>query len=1117
MHIFPRSLHIILKVEQYLMQILKNLKTKTKLNLLITFLLLGPVVTLIGITYYRVYQNFAEQDRQIVMQKKADIAERIKLIHQLASNTFREDSKVETIEKEYRKVLSGVVDLTISMLETDYSNMKKAGTSDAKIAQVLKENLLKLRYDNGTGYLFTLGMDGTLITHPDPYYHAKNWFSFQDARGNYLFQEMIETVNAKGQGFVNYYWHKLGYKEPQAKISYVKLFKPYNWILGTGVYVDDTTEELKQKVARLITANHYDIGNTKNNYFFILDSQGKMVKHGEDHELDNVDFFQIADKSGKFFAREIIDVVSKNKEGFVEYVWKKPNSEEYGKKLSYVKLFEPFNWIIATGIYMDEVGIEEKRQELIQQAMGEIGSIALIGSGFLLIGWLLSMYLVRFITLPLWQAKQVAEAMASGDFDQHVEYESKDEVGQLIRALNVTAEQLQGFFATLEAQNMELQRLSKLKDEFLANTSHELRTPLNGIIGIAESLIDGATGMLPENTRHNLSLVVASGRRLSSLVNDILDFSKLKHNNIELNSRPVGMREIADVVFMLNRPLVMQKDLQLINHISPDTPLIFADENRVQQILHNLVGNALKFTHQGSIEIKANVQDHWLQIIISDTGIGIPAEKTAQIFESFEQADGSTARRYGGTGLGLAITKQLVELHGGHIRVESKVGVGSNFIFTLPLFEGQEFETEVAAKTSIQSYTIQGVTSNNSTYSHASPTTVIVQEIPQLSVGDEKKPWIILIVDDEPVNRQVLVNHLSLHNYSIFQATSGQEALDMLGAGLGPDLILLDVMMPNMTGYEVTQTIRKTWKASELPIVLLTAKNQISDLVIGLEMGANDYLTKPASKDELIARIKTHINLKHLKMENLRMSAELEITRRLQRMLLPKEEELLNVDDLDIAGYMEPADEVGGDYYDVLTHNGRVKIGVGDVTGHGLESGVLMIMAQTAVRTLQVHNETDPVKFMATLNRTIYENVKRINTEKSMSLALVDYQNGELHLFGQHEELIVVRNGGKIVERVDTIDLGFPIGLEEDITKFIGEARIQLEPHDVAVFYTDGITEAERKDGQQYGLDRLCNLVKRHWQKSASLIRHAIITDVREFIGENKVYDDMTLVVLKRK
>ncbi|MEZ5672347.1 MAG: cache domain-containing protein [Thiotrichaceae bacterium] len=120
------------------------------------------------------------------------------------------------------------MDLTISMLETDYNNMKRAGKSDAKIEQTLKEELLQLRYDNGTGYLFTLGMDGTLLTHPDPYYHAKNWFDFQDAHGKYLFREMIKVVNEKGQGFVNYYWHKLGFKEVQAKISYVKLFQTIN-------------------------------------------------------------------------------------------------------------------------------------------------------------------------------------------------------------------------------------------------------------------------------------------------------------------------------------------------------------------------------------------------------------------------------------------------------------------------------------------------------------------------------------------------------------------------------------------------------------------------------------------------------------------------------------------------------------------------------------------------------------------------------------------------------------------------------------------------------------------------------------------------------------------------
>ncbi|MGK7902952.1 MAG: ammonium transporter [Hormoscilla sp.] len=253
-----------------------------------------------------------------------------------------------------------------------------------------------------------------------------------------------------------------------------------------------------------------------------------------------------------------------------------------------------------------------------------------------------------------------------------------------------------------------------------------------------------------------------------------------------------------------------------------------------------------------------------------------------------------------------------------------------------------------------------------------------------------------------------------------------------------------------------------------------------------------------------------------LQVENIRLTAELDITRQLQHMLLPKDSELEQIPGLDIAGFMEPANEVGGDYYDVLQHNGRVKIAIGDVTGHGLESGVLMIMVQTAVRTLLENNETDPVKFLSTLNHTIYDNVQRINSDKNLTLCLLDYQSGRLHLSGQHEALIVVRSGEK-VELIDTIDLGFPIGLEADITDFIASAEVQLHPGNVVVLYTDGITEAEDIHKVQYGLERLCEVVQQNWLRSAAKIRQAVIDDVRSHIGQQKVYDDITLVVIKQK
>jgi signal transduction histidine kinase/serine phosphatase RsbU (regulator of sigma subunit) len=727
----------------------------------------------------------------------------------------------------------------------------------------------------------------------------------------------------------------------------------------------------------------------------------------------------------------------------------------------------------------------------------------------------------RWVIQPILRLNTAAKDIAQGEWDKTVEIERSDELGELAKSFNSMAGQLKDSFETLEAKNADLQRLDKLKDEFLANTSHELRTPLNGMIGIAESMLDGATGQLSDTQKQNLLMIATSGHRLANLVNDILDFSQLRHKNIELQLKPVGLREIAQVVLTLNQTLAGKKDLQLINSIPPDLPPAEADENRLQQILHNLVGNAIKFTPAGTVEVSAEVKSQkskvksqksplpitndplskQLAITVADTGIGISADKLDCIFESFEQADGSTAREYGGTGLGLAVTKKLVELHGGSIKVESTVGQGSWFTFTLPISQEQvERKSQIAAvKESLSQTSLEIQTTDDGQ-----------------RTTDNQQNIQILIVDDEPVNLQVLVNHLSLANYAIIQASNGEEALAAIENGLKPDLILLDVMMPKMTGYEVTKKLRQRFPASELPILLLTAKTQIQDLVTGLEVGANDYLTKPISKDELLARIKTHINLHRLRDENVRLSTELDITRRLQQMLLPNPSELESIEELEIAGFMAPADKVGGDYYDVLKHDGRVKIGIGDVTGHGLESGVLMIMAQTAIRTLSEYNETDSVKFLDVLNRTIYQNVERMNSDKNMTLALLDYQEGKLRLSGQHEEIIIVRSDGR-VERIDTIDLGFPIGLDEHIADFIAQEDVRLNPGDVVALYTDGITEAEDINGVQYGLERLCQVLSRHCSQSASQIKQAAIEDVRQHIGKQIVYDDITLLVIKQK
>ncbi|MEP6578161.1 SpoIIE family protein phosphatase [Microcoleus vaginatus GB2-A3] len=252
-----------------------------------------------------------------------------------------------------------------------------------------------------------------------------------------------------------------------------------------------------------------------------------------------------------------------------------------------------------------------------------------------------------------------------------------------------------------------------------------------------------------------------------------------------------------------------------------------------------------------------------------------------------------------------------------------------------------------------------------------------------------------------------------------------------------------------------------------------------------------------------------------LKEDNLRMGAELDIVRQMQQMILPNAEEL-EIEGLDIAGYMEAADEVGGDYYDVLNTDGVVTLGIGDVTGHGLESGILMLMAQTAVRTLKEIPEVDPVRFLDVINRTLYKNVQRMNSEKSLTLAILNYSQGRISISGQHEEVLVVRNGGQL-ERIDTMDLGFPIALDDDIVKFINHISIELHTGDGVVLYTDGIPEAKDINKVQYGVEKLCEVISENWHKSATEIKEAIIGDLRRHIGKQKVFDDITLLVLKRQ
>jgi len=410
----------------------------------------------------------------------------------------------------------------------------------------------------------------------------------------------------------------------------------------------------------------------------------------------------------------------------------------------------------------------------------------------------------------------------------------------------------------IKASNAELLRLDQMKDEFLANTSHELKTPLHGILGLTEAILEDEATQVPKETKRKLGMIVASSRRLMALVNDILDFSKLQHNDLELQLKPLDLGSAINFVVELLRPTIDSRGLELSLEVPSSMPLVKADENRLQQVLFNLIGNAIKFTEQGRITVGASFDKQCVTVYVRDTGIGIPKEKQGLIFQSFVQAEGSISRKFGGTGLGLTISKKLVELHNGHITVDSELGQGSIFSFTLPRVESEFADTLPASVTVFneQRLRVQALDAKNPIENAPSAQKVKATD---LQSKDRKR---ILVADDDEINLEVIQAQLDPELFELHLARNGDEACTLFQEQGPFDIILCDVMMPYKTGYEVTKEVRKSHGMAELPIILLTAKNQINDLVAGFDAGANDYLTKPFAKKELLARIQNHLMVK---------------------------------------------------------------------------------------------------------------------------------------------------------------------------------------------------------------------------------------------------------------
>ncbi|OYU69824.1 MAG: hypothetical protein CFE28_07275 [Alphaproteobacteria bacterium PA2] len=366
------------------------------------------------------------------------------------------------------------------------------------------------------------------------------------------------------------------------------------------------------------------------------------------------------------------------------------------------------------------------------------------------------------------------------------------------------------------------------KTEFLATMSHEIRTPMNGVMGMLSLLLHTD---LNETQRERATLARNSANSLLAVINDILDFSKLEADQVQLDIGPVDLMALMESVIAILEPEARAKGITLAGHLDEGAPgQIVGDANRLQQVFLNLVNNAIKFTSQGGVHILVRRSDAGgdiLRIEVSDTGIGIPENARAFLFDRFTQADSSTTRQFGGTGLGLAICKNLVELMGGQIDYESVQGVGTTFWFTVPFVD----QGEAMAPRG---------------------------ESPPLAQGQQTGPGDlrILLAEDNPTNRRVVELILKSHGYEIEMAEDGQAALEAIQVRGPYDLILMDIQMPNMDGPTATRAIRNLpGEAARLPIIALSANVLPEQQAAYLAAGMDDFVGKPIDVAELMSAI----------------------------------------------------------------------------------------------------------------------------------------------------------------------------------------------------------------------------------------------------------------------
>ncbi|MFK8908631.1 HAMP domain-containing protein [Streptomyces sp. YS-3] len=439
--------------------------------------------------------------------------------------------------------------------------------------------------------------------------------------------------------------------------------------------------------------------------------------------------------------------------------------------------------------------------------------------------------------------------------------------------LQERSDELQRQQAELQRSNAELEEKAALlatssqyKSEFLANMSHELRTPLNSLLILARLLSDNPDDHLSDQEVQFAATIHRSGSDLLQLINDILDLSKIEAGRMDVRPKKLPLIKVLDYVHATFRPITLDRGLAFEVAVGEDVPReMYSDEQRLQQILRNLLSNAIKFTSSGRVELRVNRikdpdsavpgTDDLIAFTVTDTGIGIAPEKLPVIFEAFQQADGTTNRKYGGTGLGLSISREIAGLLGGRIVAESEPGRGSTFTLYVPVLHPGHVTAEPDQLPQLTTDPDRPVSSEPAPVADQDdpwPTTTRLEQWKEGRAGQVLPGRRVLIVDDDIRNVFALTHVLGRVGMPVLYAENGREGIESLERNPDVELVLMDIMMPEMDGYETIEAIRRSPLWADLPIIALTAKAMPGDREKSIAQGANEYVPKPVDVDRLL-------------------------------------------------------------------------------------------------------------------------------------------------------------------------------------------------------------------------------------------------------------------------